>query len=1772
MQQFTSDVNEANAAVQRLAQNREVTVRLNVEGAEQIENLERRLATIKDETVTVEVDVDRNGAGGRQLASLTSGVGSLDKAATGLNDRLKDTRAWLAVMAAPGIVTGIAALVPTLTALGTGAVALAQGFGQAAIGAGTFGAALLAERVALQGYYNLLESTISASREAYLATNEQVEAQLEKQRQDILNTQASRQFNEEINESIIRFTELQAAVGNEVFPVFTEELDAWNEILTDMTPEIATTSRGIAQVAAEFSEFVRTADDGRLMRDFFDFFNESALRGADAVATLGRSFLIAFRPVLPLLSDLQDEVQDYLDLLEDAVSGREFQRGFPRFLEEAGDRFRYLVGIAVDFSQALGNIGRAIGRSGLTDRLFEGLHDSAQGFEELTEEGTRANRSITTFARQSGPLLEDIGDAVVGLVDEFLRVSGALIDFRTEGSKLTVLQQIFRAIDRAWRPLGNLLIETFKALGPIMPSLIENVAELLEVFAGSTGSLAIFLRLVDGILTTFNDLPDPVKSAVANFVALSAVVKLLTGSGVGSLFALSGVLTNIAQTSAIVSGSRGIGGLLGTLGRLALVVGVGSVLVAGLAAVGLGIYEIFKRSPEAREAADDLWDTLKKLGGQANNTFGNLAKNLANRWGPDIADAINDINEAIQDIFDMDAKGKPGSTQARQRLNAERLGLVPPTGKDLTGPWEEAAEKVGEAFANGLAAFLQGPGGGSGKKGGKGELDKAGEEASIDFIGAFVRGFKEADINWGDVLWEFFRPPGTGGNNTPWEQAGEDAREAFFDAFTDDKGLSGAVKNFWNNVKEHFDRGDGGEGKNNTFAKAGDDARKSFVDALTDDKGLSGAIRGFTQRVGRAFTDRRGLSGIVQQVVRDMQRRWQQADRDFGKFVQGLLADIRRSMPRFARDFIRNIERLVRDLRRRWQQADGDFGKFISGILADVRRNLPRFARDFLRHVDGLVKNIAKRWDEADGDFGTFLKNLVTDLAKWALPDDMEKLIGDLLEFLRDSWKESEGDFGDFLGNLLDAVIKWALPDEFEAKYNDVMGATKDWITDMQDALADFLGSIGIGSGSGKARGQDAPRGGRSNESSPRGPQGLPTGGGNYEGGVYHDGVRKMAAGGWVDAEGIYTALTTGMTRAMAEGAVWQPATGGVSDGMRPYVVYGERDPERGTIGKEAYIRYDRPKHEQLPFIRDAADNFNLQLLDLDDYSPPLGMARGGHGDRGPHGSHPAPIPYQSIWFKKIPNARMQNQPMGRSVIPNISLGGLGDLGPSWLGRSIPGLATGGLVQRGWTHPRTGVEFMWYPHVAAVNSEVERMFGVNGTTYPNHGSQPGGAETAVDWLVADAWNTVATGEDYERGQGIVNHVGSKHAAITAYMIWDKMINYYGGGWEPYTGGGGYAPPSDPMGYHQDHVHWSALMPGERGSYSNAGGASGSGPRGGTGFDWGAAISAFLPTLPKPGFGMMGPYGDKLAKAAWNHVTDALEGILSKIADTVGYVTPGGSRGGDPPPATGGLRDWAESGLIYGAVFDATEANINKIMTLAQQESGGDPNARNPSGASGLMQMMPETFAAYQVAPSDDIFNPVHNVGASSRYQLDRYGELVTFSPYTAGGLAMRPQKALVGERGPEFFMPLDKPEAAYRFLNFLEQVHSERSRRQVPGSGGVPGGFDSPEARRAYEAAQGRPGERDFSKVQERALDRMAAELRREREESSRDVADMSAAMVRAMQAMGREVGDKWKAGLGREMADNPEVRRAMDTIDRVRARHDRAKGPNVNRPGRGHR
>jgi hypothetical protein len=138
---------------------------------------------------------------------------------------------------------------------------------------------------------------------------------------------------------------------------------------------------------------------------------------------------------------------------------------------------------------------------------------------------------------------------------------------------------------------------------------------------------------------------------------------------------------------------------------------------------------------------------------------------------------------------------------------------------------------------------------------------------------------------------------------------------------------------------------------------------------------------------------------------------------------------------------------------------------------------------------------------------------------------------------------------------------------------------------------------------------------------------------------------------------------------------------------------------------------------------------------------------------------------------------------------------------------------------------------------------------------------------------------------------------------------------------------------------------------------------------------------------------------------------ARKAAQKRLDDAAGSAS-GGSAEGGAFTGGGNLRAWLTKALRITGHFSA--ANLAGLTRMAMAESGGNPNITQSSAvrdvntaagnpAKGLLQTIPQTFAAHKMPGHDNIFNPVDNAIASIRYQFSRYGRIVGHSGYALGG-------------------------------------------------------------------------------------------------------------------------------------------------------------------------
>jgi hypothetical protein len=111
----------------------------------------------------------------------------------------------------------------------------------------------------------------------------------------------------------------------------------------------------------------------------------------------------------------------------------------------------------------------------------------------------------------------------------------------------------------------------------------------------------------------------------------------------------------------------------------------------------------------------------------------------------------------------------------------------------------------------------------------------------------------------------------------------------------------------------------------------------------------------------------------------------------------------------------------------------------------------------------------------------------------------------------------------------------------------------------------------------------------------------------------------------------------------------------------------------------------------------------------------------------------------------------------------------------------------------------------------------------------------------------------------------------------------------------------------------------------------------------------------------------------------------------------------------PPPDEGHAADraqlqaWVQQArqILINQGVDPSLMNEDQMLALIQHESSGNPNAINlwDSNATaghpskGLMQTIDSTFTEHHLPGHDNIYAPVDNIIAGTRYAIDRYGSI-----------------------------------------------------------------------------------------------------------------------------------------------------------------------------------
>lgn len=158
------------------------------------------------------------------------------------------------------------------------------------------------------------------------------------------------------------------------------------------------------------------------------------------------------------------------------------------------------------------------------------------------------------------------------------------------------------------------------------------------------------------------------------------------------------------------------------------------------------------------------------------------------------------------------------------------------------------------------------------------------------------------------------------------------------------------------------------------------------------------------------------------------------------------------------------------------------------------------------------------------------------------------------------------------------------------------------------------------------------------------------------------------------------------------------------------------------------------------------------------------------------------------------------------------------------------------------------------------------------------------------------------------------------------------------------------------------------------------------------------------------------YGITLEEQFVNVYTPVVVGDMPSAGGGVSSsCTPGGLQPGDQCYAANRCQVIVSSGACtavstYESQIAAAAArygvSVDVVRGIMITESGGNPNARSPVGAIGLMQIMPATAASACGLAASELTDPAKNIDCGTRYfasMVERFGDRnLAIAAYNAG--------------------------------------------------------------------------------------------------------------------------------------------------------------------------
>ena len=326
-----------------------------------------------------------------------------------------------------------------------------------------------------------------------------------------------------------------------------------------------------------------------------------------------------------------------------------------RFFADTLDVVKELGGIFKSLGEIIIGVFKAAKPMG--DTILAGLNDELAKLADWVSSAAGQNK-LRQYFEDAMPLAKAVYDLVIA-------VAGVFLDL-TQQKPGSGLVDFLNTLRTDLLPKIKTMVEsTTEALGPALLTTVEAIADVFIQLGGSSGPIVIFVEALGKMAEAIGWLIENVpgfKEFVITFGAFMAIVKAVKLTGV--VTGISGLATGIGRLNASspglvaktgpVVGLTGLGATSGKLtglgGKLKSIVGgmtgmgpIGLAVGAGLIAAGFGLKAVYDRSPEFRDAVDDLKTKLSELGDAIGPALADL--------GPALADVVDGMTYALDGVI-----------------------------------------------------------------------------------------------------------------------------------------------------------------------------------------------------------------------------------------------------------------------------------------------------------------------------------------------------------------------------------------------------------------------------------------------------------------------------------------------------------------------------------------------------------------------------------------------------------------------------------------------------------------------------------------------------------------------------------------------------------------------------------------------------------------------------------------------------------------------------------------------------------------------------------------------------------------------------------------------------------------------------------------------------------------------------------------------------------------------------------------------------------------